>query len=558
MRHPVVWLSILGTICLSGCGGSGGGAPSSDAGVESATDTAPDATDAAPDVTDAGPCPGKTSCGEGCVDTRTDPHNCGACGVQCAADEECSGGSCVCSGGRWRCGAAGDAGPAYCADVQTDEANCGSCGLRCAAGQVCLDGTCSDSCGYGRTICSQSEAGPRYCANLSRDAANCGSCGTACPPGQLCSAGTCAASCGAGLTTCGGDAGTSYCADVQTDNLNCGGCGKACGPTQTCVGATCQEVCPTGYLDCSGTSTGGCTVDGNTDPDHCGSCDHACSAGPSPACVGAVCSYTLATFGGLSSGLAISGNSLYWPDRNNGTIATVHTDGTGLGLLASYQVHPHAVATDGKNAYWATTTSIMETALDGSSGLGTLFNNFNLTVNDIATDGTYLYFTAGHGVDRVDVTGANLTALATGTLPYSIATDGVNVYWTDLSGAIMKASISGTNKVQLATAQQPMRIATDGKDVYWTDYTAGTVNKVAADGSSTTVTTLASGQDKPLGLATDGTQVFWSAGDSISRVGTDGTGLATVITHAAAAYIALDKQNVYWPDLGGSIRSTPR
>jgi hypothetical protein len=42
-------------------------------------------------------CPsGTNACAGGCVDTRTDPRNCGACGKRCAINQICSAGICTC------------------------------------------------------------------------------------------------------------------------------------------------------------------------------------------------------------------------------------------------------------------------------------------------------------------------------------------------------------------------------------------------------------------------------------------------------------------------------
>ena len=74
-----------------------------------------------------------------CKITLTDPDNCGACGVVCAADQVCSGGSCSdpfdCSSGFIDCNQT-------CVDPFTNNANCGSCGNACSSGQGCSSGFC--------------------------------------------------------------------------------------------------------------------------------------------------------------------------------------------------------------------------------------------------------------------------------------------------------------------------------------------------------------------------------------------------------------------------------
>ena len=92
--------------------------------------------------------PGTTACGTACVDTATDPKNCGTCGTTCAV--ACSSGACVstcptvtptnCSGS--------------CVDLKTSNTHCGTCTTDCtASGKVCNNGACS--CGTTSTTLTQ-------------------------------------------------------------------------------------------------------------------------------------------------------------------------------------------------------------------------------------------------------------------------------------------------------------------------------------------------------------------------------------------------------------------
>ncbi len=93
-------------------------------------------------------------CGGLCKTTATDALNCGACGVQCAGVETCAGGLC----GVAACTAVLQGDPCHlpagaarsiggccatsCVDTQSDPANCGGCNLPCAAGTTCVVGSC--------------------------------------------------------------------------------------------------------------------------------------------------------------------------------------------------------------------------------------------------------------------------------------------------------------------------------------------------------------------------------------------------------------------------------
>ena len=131
-----------------------------------------------------------------------------------------------------------------CVDTKSDPRNCGSCGKACQANEVCMAGSCAASCGMGTMKCGMS------CVNTMTDPTNCGGCGTLCTGGQTCSGGKCGLSCQPGLTKCnipasdgGADGGLSgdVCTNTQTDNSNCGSCGNACASTELCYNGACAK-----------------------------------------------------------------------------------------------------------------------------------------------------------------------------------------------------------------------------------------------------------------------------------------------------------------------------
>jgi hypothetical protein len=75
-------------------------------------------------------------CGTGCVDTTTNPGNCGSCGNACTGSRTCSSGTCVCPSGYTDCN--GD-----CVNKDIDAQNCGGCGKPCTG--ACTGGTCQAS-----------------------------------------------------------------------------------------------------------------------------------------------------------------------------------------------------------------------------------------------------------------------------------------------------------------------------------------------------------------------------------------------------------------------------
>ena len=184
-----------------------------------------------------------TECGDSCVDTSSDPNNCGRCGNVCTGETPfCQNGQCAgCSSGLTLCGWG------YCADLATDTANCGACGSNCFGG-VCDAGVCA--CPQGATLCGG------ICQNLSVDSRNCGRCGNVCA--GVCQHGQCQP-CPSGLTGC-----NPGCFDLATEPHHCGKCGNDCGYN--------FWACESGICKCPGVicQSGEYCVNPLTDWNYCG------------------------------------------------------------------------------------------------------------------------------------------------------------------------------------------------------------------------------------------------------------------------------------------------
>jgi hypothetical protein len=92
-------------------------------------------------------CPaGQVACSGTCVDTQSDPSNCGGCGLRCNfpnAIGACASGACHlagCNPGFADCN--GNPADGCETNIRTDNNNCGACGHVCAAGTVCTNGVC--------------------------------------------------------------------------------------------------------------------------------------------------------------------------------------------------------------------------------------------------------------------------------------------------------------------------------------------------------------------------------------------------------------------------------
>ena len=234
-------------------------------------------------------CPeGETCCNGSCTNTNWDEDNCGSCGNTCKSGQTCKQGKCE----NRKCGGSGgvscppdqpDCCNDQCVNTSSDPSNCGACGNRCKPGQTCKQGKCvkKTKCGgSGGVKCSPGQdCCNGQCVNTQTDPKNCGACGKKCATGQACKQGKCV------NTKCGGNGGVACppdrptCCDGTCVNLatgmgrpdgstiHCGSCGGYCGPGSSCglshPGVTC-----------------GPRVNGVCDPGMCCGCGVGCNCVP--------------------------------------------------------------------------------------------------------------------------------------------------------------------------------------------------------------------------------------------------------------------------------------
>jgi collagen type VII alpha len=114
----------------------------------------------------------ESCCGGACIDTTSDPNNCGACGSACGETT-----STCCD--------------SACSDTTSDPNNCGGCGNVCtttdpnASGSTCDGSECVIRCNPPFSLCTGA------CVNEETDTNNCAGCGVECGGGTSCSGGTC-------------------------------------------------------------------------------------------------------------------------------------------------------------------------------------------------------------------------------------------------------------------------------------------------------------------------------------------------------------------------------
>jgi glucosylceramidase len=161
---------------------------------------------------------GATPCGSECVNTASDPNNCGACGISCNGGRTCQNSQCQCQAGLLDCSGS-------C--VASDATHCGNCSTMCQANQVCSNNTCSSGCTGGQVLCGTA------CVDTTSSDANCGTCGHACGANQHCV--------------------SSNCVDGGTTGTGAGGSGGAGGSTPSAPKVITSA--PSAYWNTSGTLT---------------------------------------------------------------------------------------------------------------------------------------------------------------------------------------------------------------------------------------------------------------------------------------------------------------
>jgi hypothetical protein len=162
---------------------------------------------------------GKIACGDMCFDVSADPVNCGACGVACAGDETCAGGSCV-----------PNPKPKTCTPA-------------CPTGQTCQGGVCANTAIVASCTAGGGDTG-RFCADFTGSiwtlALTKSSCVTGVWSASACPTANRFGSCALGGTSPGAYIDRLYPGDP---NPMCNTCqtDADCSDTHPCVGGCCDD-----------------------------------------------------------------------------------------------------------------------------------------------------------------------------------------------------------------------------------------------------------------------------------------------------------------------------
>jgi len=275
---------------------------------------------------------------------------------------------------------------------------------------------------------------------------------------------------------------------------NCGGCGLKC--SGTCEGGRCARV-----LDYTSSAANALAQDAThvfwteaNGESHQGSKTTA--------------SYTVLGTNAFTSSLGVDSSNVYWPNgaaieivpiggnssseqtlpnaasevMADGTWVFV-TDTTGIrrfpaggGTVATIvtDAKPHALARSNGLIFWANDAYQIERADADGTSQSTLAT-MTSSIDHVTTDGTNVYFTWGSDVLSVPIYQSSPPlVLAGGIVGLSaIATDGMYVYWVDVTG-ISKVPVTGGAKTKLYTSYggDIVQIVVDGSALFWSSSSA--------------------------------------------------------------------------------------
>jgi hypothetical protein len=335
-------------------------------------------------------------------------------------------------------------------------------------------------------------------------------------------------------TDCGGK-----CVDTMgSDNANCGGCGKTC--AHQCNTGVCTQVVASVSAPSSITSDGTnvywlstangavqyCPVAGCSQP---ASPSTLATPGNNGTPAGDVQQLVLAKGTAYFDSVPFGGgNPTIYECPLTGCAGTPHA------YTASTLSSGTDVVADTTNLYWAG-NEIDECALGASCATPKGLSTFSGAGAMGLSGGTLYWFDdsfnpAGNSINGAAVSGAGsvTTVCTTSTVASDLVVAGSYLYFTDASpgssGTFASSGVyvcplsggGGPASLYISDTKGAYGLASDGVDLYWTEALgctattcSGAIKKCALGASCASPTTYVSGQAMPVSIALTSTDVFW-------------------------------------------------
>ena len=331
-------------------------------------------------------------------------------------------------------------------------------------------------------------------------------------------------------------------------------------------------------------------VDNMTDPDHCGDCATKC--GPTQACNAGHCGATPTTLIPAASGcgalhLALAGGTLYWTDRDHGTVkGLATTSGTATATtVASGQMMPTLLSASGVALYWLESGAkrIMKAALPGGAPAPVATSTDAIGGFVVSPDGNTIYFSAGKVVNQTTTAGGGAVTEVgheDSGIPGALALDGAKLaFATHINGDVdVMTIVAGTPSVcasadsTTATNTSCARIGRSQATLFYDTMYAmnGKVYWAAADGVQTASEIPGDGFNERVGAAKVGnvgafailgtSTVFYSDDAFLLKAPLMPNAPVSVWARAQpmSTSIALDATKVYWATSDCAVMTMPQ